>query len=408
MPTRSRPLGRGVRLFALLALSLLFPAGSLWAQPDFGGEQRIGDLVVFPDHLNVNRFYYAPGPLRLAQREGIPAVRFLLTRYVGTSVRGDQGEVSYFARLTFGIEMDGPKGEELRDAASRLASRTGRQPELRPLPIRRLEARVIFTPIGEAVSPDTLDEGHFEAAEDSGRSSNDGFWHRRTYSLRLDRQSAEAVWKTLEDGQALVSFAYAFITEGLPGGAGSGDLRMSSAVTEEERAKFEAAVPRGDDPSSAEEGLVEQAVRADAFAVELDASRHADLIMVHDLNQLHVDPAYSVLEVRCYDFRNGLRPDLWMKRVELAAEAVNGRTARITVTFSASEPDLHAESVRFPYAVRLDRPLRYRVVEIARDGTRVATDWHEKDSWVGLIDATSGPDRIQVEADSARRTDANE
>ena len=37
--------------------------------------------------------------------------------------------------------------------------------------------------------------------------------------------------------------------------------------------------------------------------------------------------------------------------------------------FGRDQPDLYARSVRFGVAVRLDRPYRYRVTEIADDGT---------------------------------------
>ena len=388
----------------------LFLAPDLPAQPVFESERRMDDLVIFADHEEANRFYYAPGHLRLAEQNGAPAVLFLLTRYVGTSARGDQGETSYFARLTFGIEMDGPSGESIRAAADRISAETGRKPEIRPLPIRRLEAQVVFTPIGNEAAPDTLTEGHLEVDRESERESNDGFWQQRTYALRLDRHSAEAVWKTLEDGQALVSFTYAFIAEGVPGGSGSGDVRVSSTASDEDRARLEASAgPDQDaDDSSSDTELIEQSVLADAFAVELDPQRHADLIMILDLNEMYVDPAYSVLDVQCYDFRNGLRPDLWMKKVELAAEAVNGRTARIAVTFRASEPDLHAESVRFPYAVRMDRPLKYRVVEVALDGSRTVSDWREKESWVGLIDVTTAPDDQRAATDPATRAEEDD
>ena len=104
----------------------------------------------------------------------------------------------------------------------------------------------------------------------------------------------------------------------MPGGSGAGDARFSSS-SDEDLAGLEASTVEdqaaGDQATSASE-LVERSVLADAFAVELDPQRHADLIVVHDLNERYVDPAYSVLDVRCYDFRNGLRTDLWMKKVE--------------------------------------------------------------------------------------------
>jgi hypothetical protein len=58
-------------------------------------------------------------------------------------------------------------------------------------------------------------------------------------------------------------------------------------------------------------------------------------------------------------------------------------------SFGRDRPDLYAHSLRFGVAVRLDRPYRYRVTEVADDGTSTVTPWREKTSWAELLDVTT-------------------
>ena len=85
---------------------------------------------------------------------------------------------------------------------------------------------------------------------------------------------------------------------------------------------------------------------------------------------------------RCNSTNDTVRA--WRHRFE--AEGVSGRTVRITLTFEVSRRDLSAISARFPYAVQMNRPFRYRVREILEDGTRVDGDWSSRESWADLID----------------------
>lgn len=50
--------------------------------------------------------------------------------------------------------------------------------------------------------------------------------------------------------------------------------------------------------------------------------------------------------------------------------------------------------LRFPFAVRLDSPLRFRVREIASDGEETDFGWQER-SWVGVLDVTTSPERLE-------------
>ena len=64
----------------------------------------------------------------------------------------------------------------------------------------------------------------------------------------------------------------------------------------------------------------------------------------------------------------------------------------LTATFSRSQPDLYARSLRFPVAVRMDRPYRFRVLAIAQDGGSKTTPWRERAAWTQLLDVTAQGD----------------
>ncbi|MBP8951825.1 MAG: hypothetical protein KBI47_05510, partial [Armatimonadetes bacterium] len=108
--------------------------------------------------------------------------------------------------------------------------------------------------------------------------------------------------------------------------------------------------------------------------------------------------------VRCYDFNNELRPDLYEKQVEIAAQSVAGGEARLTVIFESGRPDLYARTVRFPVGVRLDQPYRFRVIEIGQDGSETAGEWVERESWAQMLDVTSPP-KPQTSGDEPDETE---
>jgi hypothetical protein len=93
--------------------------------------------------------------------------------------------------------------------------------------------------------------------------------------------------------------------------------------------------------------------------------------------------------VYCYDFNNAIRADLFAKRIEISATSVNGSEIYHTSTFKQSQPDEYAKSIRFPYAVRFDKPYKYRITEITQEGDVVSSGWIERTSWSDIIDITT-------------------
>jgi hypothetical protein len=239
----------------------------------------------------------------------------------------------------------------------------------------------------------------------------------------MDAHTAELFWTLLHRGEVALSVTYAFYTKGRVGGA---QVKLEHGESSEERVRRE-GVPEpappveeeedggGEETADAgeqedeQEDLVaaladelkehlertlasdaeQRLVRAGAVGVRVDARRWPELFQQIDFNE-QMPPGYAVLRIYCYDFTNGLRPDLLFKKVEVEAESVGGRSIPIEAKFLFTQPEVYRRSARFPFAVRLDRPYRYRVSTAARDGTQDVGEWRERTEWAPVLDVTTG------------------
>jgi hypothetical protein len=356
------------------------------AQPDLTSGKQAGALTVYADDRRPTLYYYGPKELELAQLDdGKPDVHFLLMRYVGNAAAGDRGMIVHRSLLSLHVILPTIHAEEIRTAKQALRT-GGSDVELRPLPIRRLEAALIYTPVGTTevqAAPETLPKGHFQEAENSsGTSSSDSYWTDRVYTLSLDSATAQMFWSALQKGQVVLSVGYAFIADGVAPPDVQVQLKGSKALTVElDRQINESGVaPKSSTP-------LRSVVRAGAFSVSADAQKWPDLFVRVDLNE-QVPPGYASLDVYCYDFQQG-ESDLYEKRVEIDAESVNGRRMSLQTSFKRKQGDIYARTLKFPFAVRLDRPYRYRVVETTRSGEMRHMPWTERTSWAPILDVTT-------------------
>jgi hypothetical protein len=359
-------------LIALAGALAVAPAPDASARPNLETPRPVGRLMLYADDQRPGLFYYGPGELAVvSDREGRPDIRFVQARYTGSVVRADQGSRVHRSLLSFRVAMEAPSAAELQAARQALAA--GPRPvELRPLPIRRLDATLVYAPVGAPEPAGTaLPDGHFEDAEAEGPAASGAFWTTRSYILGLDPETAQIFGSALTKGQVVLSVSYSFYASG---------------------ATAEPAKP--------------QVVRAGAFAITVDAKRWPDFLHRVDLDE-RVPPGYPLLDVYCYDFSDSRRSALYEKQVEVEAEGVGGRPVVAGARFGRDQPDLYARSVRFGVAVRLDRPYRYRVTEIAEDGTSAVTAWRARASWTELLDVTTpadpAPDRSAQDSPGGSR-----
>jgi hypothetical protein len=378
-------------LAAVLALGVAATAG---AAPDLNAPRTLGELVVYPDHEKDHLFYFGPGPLELASdADGRPGLRFLQLRYVGSALYGSEGEAGVSSALTLRLRMQVPPAAEMQKARHALRKVANDVAvELRPLPIAALDARIVYASLAAdaPAEPQRLPAGYFEAdASEAAASSKRAFWRERAYTLSLDPATSQLLWKTLQEGQLLMSVTYAFFAKGVEAGA---EVQVAATGADPELLEELLANLRDADPAApdaqGEVPLRTQLVRAGATAVRVDAARWPDLFQRVDFDE-EAPPGYAALRVYCYDFHDRLRPDLFYKKVEIEAEAVGGRRVPISAKFLGGQPELYATTARFPVAVHVDRPFRYRVLAARRDGSIEAGPWQERSDWGGILDVTS-------------------
>jgi biotin operon repressor len=409
------------------------------AAPDLSLPREIGGQRVYPDAAKPGLYYLAPGDLEIAIDEnGRPKLHFLQMRYTGTALYGNQGEAGVLSTLTIGVRLDVPTEPEMRALRKAVQTFAGRQVELRPLPITSLDAVLAYAPIGgESSDLETVGDGYFESEDQgSARSDNRSFWRERTFTIAMNAATSQLLWELLHRQEVALSINYAFLTRGVHSGEQvEADIRATDEEVEKkiiERLK-DAGVPiadrkgpkgvtakllerlreqekkekeeaqewarAGEDEAAKKKNQDEgppqrtQLARAGAIAIRIDAARWPELFKRIDFNE-QAPPGYAVLRLYCYDFKDGLRPELLFKKVDVEATAVGGRTVSLSTKFLRSQPDLYARSLRFELPVLLDRPYRFRVTTARPDGTLDEGPWTLRESWTQILDVTSRPDEV--------------
>jgi hypothetical protein len=357
---------------------------SVLAQPAISKREIINGVYVYPDLKKKTVFYYAPGDIVLATDNfGVPLYKFFQMRHIGSLATGDQGQLSYKSILEFTVQLKHYDVATIDAVTAALKSKTPK-PELYPLPISRIESGLVYA-LDKAGDGKATKVAGGKMEENTEGGSEGEFWTERMFTLSLDNTSSQLLWATLEKGQTLMSIYYSFYTPGVVDSLPI--VSMSSTATLPEDLKDEL------------NGLVEEAkndtlkrtvlVKASATALTVDIKQAADRIKKIDLNENRIPPDYAVLDIRCYDFNNELRKDLYAKRLEAVATGMDGKEVKQNVTFYSSSPDIYYSGLRFKYAVKMDKPLKYRIVEIKNDTAPYYGKWMEQKSWNKLIDITT-------------------
>lgn len=382
-----RTLSAGV-LAALLAS--VWEVGAARAVPDFRNAEIIAGVQVFPDDKIHGLYYFAPGNIEMAtDSEGRPNFLLMSTRYTGSTVTGDQMVARNFNIVTFGVRLQQVPRTSFDAVRTTLKKRHWRRSlKLRPLPINRLVTDVTYAPANDPSARVALEDGVFE--EDDGASepekvSSDGFWTRRSYSLKLSSEDAQILNSALDTGRVLISLSYAFMARGIGSDVPIIDITGSAELKELVGGQAETAAR-----SQGSGGL--HVIRADTVGITLDAQRWPELVRRIDLNE-GMPPGYPMLWVRCYDFQEETSNDLYMKRIQVEAMSVDDKPVIQEVTFSAGDPEHNAERVKFNVAIRLDRPYRYKVVDVYGDGRQIQNvEWTTQASWASTLDVTRDSD----------------
>ena len=371
------------RILIIGAMILLFMIYSKLsgAQPDFSRSFRDYGVVLFSDINKQNVYYYLPGNLEIGKSaEGRPDLNFIMMRYTGSSVYSEGEEIRYRNILSMRLLMKKIDDDSLRLAKSRLNLRNV-PVLLKPLPISMIEAMIVFIPVGGDDSTAIVRKGDLSAEGNSGYSTSGSYWQERYFTIYLDNHSANLLHEAFREDYTALSFMYAFYAKGK-----SKKSVLDFNAPAHMASTFRDLLP--DNETDSINTLRECVVRSNAFSVYIDTLKYPDLIRQIDIND-GVPPGYAVLNVRNYDFANNLRDDLYEKAVDLEATGAGGHKVAASVSFKSSAPDITSTNFKFKYAVKLDKPYRYRIRELLKDGREIITEWKDISMWSALLDVTT-------------------
>lgn len=357
------------------------------AQPDFTNSYTSYGITFFKDATQRNHYYYLPGNLEIGKSStGRPDFNFIMMRYVGSAVYDESESIRYRNILSMRLTMQQPDPDSMQLAKEKLTN--GRSSlQVRPLPISHIDAMVVFTPVGS----DTINvvHGSLSAQSDNGYATSGTYWQERYFTLHLDNHSANLLLHAFKKDYTAISLMYAFYSKGTSNNHVldvSGHHNLKSELQKKLNESLAAIDPI--------DSLKTCIVKSDAFAIYLDTLLYPDLITQLDINDA-IPPGYAVLNVRNYDFANNLRTDLYEKSVDIEATGAGGNKVSASVSFRATAPDISATNFKFNYAVRLDKPYRYRIRELYKDGREITSAWTDVTIWSALLDITTRPEDQQ-------------
>ena len=411
----------------LLTLSFFCFAYKCFSQPVMNQKERINNLDIFPDIKKKNVYYLPPGDLYLASDNfGKPSLKFLQMRYTGSQATGDQGKMNFKSLLQFTIRMRNPDGNTIRVIKNTLSKQNKSSIELRTLPIQNMEALLIYASVdsqkGGKEKIYSVNGGNFESSENEENNGNSGeFWTERTYTLNLDNATSQLFWNAIEKKQSIISLAFTYYVTGVKHMPPILSLNVSAEIAEEVKKQIESSYKLNDNPEnkinekpveintkvdyadSLRKELLAQLnldtlsdtltqsiiYKTDAFAINVDVKKYPDIIKKVDINAAFIPPDFAVMEVRCYDFNNSLRNDLYAKKIEIEATGMNGKPVVQRASFYSTAPDISYAGIRFKYAVKMNLPFRYRIIEIKNDTDAVYSNWITEKKWNKIIDITT-------------------
>ncbi len=351
----------------------------LVAQPEYKSKRLIEGIAIFNDMADPLLFYYEPGNLILNYTDnGAPDFRFLDMRYTGSKCYNDIGEKGFMSIIQFGVIMERIEPEVLKRIKIKLKKQNRIQ--LKPLPISHINTRLIL-PVGsnkdkkhEIINND----GALEVNDKSGYTSSKSFWIKRTYTVKLTKHESLLLNKQLKKNLLGLGLSYSYYSD-----VWIQDEEQISG-SKEVLEQFEL-----DSVLSNDKNLQNRIIKNNVLTINIDTKKYPKAIKQLDLNE-EIPPTYAAIEVKCYDFLENLRSDLYMKIIEIEALSVNNnKKIIIKAKFLSKHRDLHTQHISFPYAIQMNAHMRYRIIEIDINGERIVSDWKDKQECSSIIDVTS-------------------
>ena len=373
---------RKIVLFLILFISMFWKVTS---QVDTFTKQVIDGVIIYKDIKKPLLYYYAPSKLQLVIDEvGRPDFQILKMRYVGTQCSNDADKSHVTNIVKLRIEIPPQTNSILAKIKKKLSVR--KSITLKPILITGIDSRLMVP----AKSLDSVQKmqnlgttNTTASADNKGLSSKKSYWTERVFTFSLDRRETELLVSQLKDNTLALSFSYSFFTNATDPLAYQELIGSSELVELVEDSKDDDEIK-----------LVNKVIFSDAFKIDISLDKWPDLIKEIDINE-SIPPTYAAIEVKCFDFCENLRPNLYIKKVEVAATSVDGRKEIIVETkFHKKYTDINTKYIHFPYAILIGKPMKYRLTEITDDGQIIVSEWEDIESCSSILDITTPADKL--------------
>lgn len=345
-------------------------------QPNLDSVEEISGLMIYEDKSNPQQFYYAPGSLQVAENNGKQDIQIVQLRNIGQYATGDQGEIEHTNFLQAGIQMNSASRESLKSVKNELGRRLSGSIKLDRLPITDIKCSLIVPDPGATSM--VITGGNLEQIDAARMGS--GYWNERKLFVPLSNEGSQILWTLATEKKLAFSLFFSFECIGWGGENISVEYFDPDELWD---ADVDRLLPKAD---STETNLKTKTVVADAIGVVLeDPINQGNLIKVDvDNNTL---PSWSLLEVRCYAFQ-GLDTLNYKKVVEFRANGATGEYVKTQCEFSSQSPDVVVNHLKFPFAVKMDVPYQWRIVNYSKMGTREEGNWQPESDWFKMLDIT--------------------
>ncbi|MEM9686365.1 MAG: hypothetical protein AAF934_05525 [Bacteroidota bacterium] len=346
------------------------------AQADFAKKYVVEGTTLYRDSKVRSVFYYVPYGLELVKdKDSKPDFKFIQMRYTGTQLSKDQGINRFKSLLRFRVANRVPSAAKRDNIKENLREKGIHISKLDPLPIHNLKATLIYSTINDSITK-VYTDGFFEGGKTNEANA---YWTERDFILRLSNEDAQLFQATLQSNQPMLSINYSYLAKGLNETINEMIVSGSQKLKEEMKSYQQKYSPANTP--------IEKVVVSGALPIAISLKKWPDLIKQIDINE-RIPPEYAALDVYCYDFNNEIRSDLYAKIIEIKATGVSGKEIHFRTTFRAWEPEIYAHTIKFTYAINLEKPYTYRITEISNNGRQRRSGWKTARSWHQIIDIT--------------------
>jgi len=365
---------------------LLFLA-AVWtgkAQVNIFSKQLINEVAVYKDIKDPLLYYYAPSKLQLAVNDmAKPDFKMLKMRYIGTQCSNDESDSHTTNLVQLRIELPARSKKSLDEIKRKL--RKHKPIKLKPIRITGIDSKLVAPMSNVDTTAKAIilgDTNNIASENKSGLSTTKSYWSERVFTFSLGDYEASLLESQLKAQTLVLSFGYSFYAN------------TSNPIDYSELSGMEDLLGVLKNTDEEETILINRVIFSDTFEIKISVNKWPELIQEIDINE-SVPPAYAAVEVKCFDFYENLRPDLYLKIIEIAATSVDGSKEIIEeVKFYSKQPEINTKRIHFPYAVLVENPFKYRITEIALEGTKKVGEWLFTKSCSELLDVTTPSNQL--------------